>query len=723
MGHRKRIKVAIVGGGCAAIATAFELTRPEQRGQYDVTVYQLGWRLGGKGASGRGAAERIEEHGLHVWMGFYENAFRLLRECYAELGRDPRTCPVADWRDAFIPDPQVGVADLGRDGRWMHRTAGFPPADGLPGDPLAVKNPFTVRSYLMHTVALLRTLIMDVHTDQAASGPAGAAAAMDDAGESQAGSSRDAVVGRIAEIFRYGALSTGAGLAGAVGLLSIVLKSLPTYPQNVVLDLLERIAATTRDRLEALVTSDENVRYKWEIIDLVIAIMVGIVRHGLIYHPKGFDAINDYECMEWLRLNGASEKSTRSAFVRALYDLAFAHGKDGPQPGLAAGQAIRGSLRMLFTYRGSMFWKMRIGMADAVFAPFYEVLRRRGVTFKFFHRLENVGIAEPADADEDDLHVDRLEFGVQAAVKDGREYEPLIDVKGLPCWPARPKFEQLVGGERMAREGRDFESDWDRGGAKKITLRVGEDFDLVVLGIGIGAIPRVCSEIVERDARWQAMIENVKTAETQAFQIWLCEDLPALGWQGPPVTISGYVHPFNTWADMGQVIPMEGWQVAPRAVAYFCNVLPSDPLMDTADAAYPSRRREEVKQNAIQFLNRDIGRLWPKAVNAEGFRWELLQSADGERAGRDADERRFDSQFWTANVNSSDRYVLAPPGSLQYRISPLDRTYDNLTIAGDWTDCGFNEGCVEAAVMSGRLAAHALSLSPALEDIVGYDHP
>ena len=90
---------------------------------------------------------------------------------------------------------------------------------------------------------------------------------------------------------------------------------------------------------------------------------------------------------------------------------------------------------------------------------------------------------------------------------------------------------------------------------------------------------------------------------------------------------------------------------------------------------------------------------------------------------RDADERRFDSQFWTANVNSSDRYVLAPPGSLQYRISPLDRTYDNLTIAGDWTDCGFNEGCVEAAVMSGRLAAHALSLSPALEDIVGYDHP
>jgi uncharacterized protein with NAD-binding domain and iron-sulfur cluster len=46
-----------------------------------------------------------------------------------------------------------------------------------------------------------------------------------------------------------------------------------------------------------------------------------------------------------------------------------------------------------------------------------------------------------------------------------------------------------------------------------------------------------------------------------------------------------------------------------------------------------------------------------------------------------------------------------------------------LTIAGDWTDCGLNAGCVEGAVMSGRLAAHAIAQSPALTDIVGYDHP
>ena len=48
------------------------------------TVAQVGWRLGGKGASGRNPdrGQRIEEHGLHIWLGFYANAFRLLRACY-----------------------------------------------------------------------------------------------------------------------------------------------------------------------------------------------------------------------------------------------------------------------------------------------------------------------------------------------------------------------------------------------------------------------------------------------------------------------------------------------------------------------------------------------------------------------------------------------------------------------------------------------------------------
>ncbi|HVR29912.1 MAG TPA: NAD(P)-binding protein [Thermoanaerobaculia bacterium] len=50
-----RRKVAILGGGVGAMTAAFELPHPHnpRAREYDVTVYQMGWRLGGKGASGR----------------------------------------------------------------------------------------------------------------------------------------------------------------------------------------------------------------------------------------------------------------------------------------------------------------------------------------------------------------------------------------------------------------------------------------------------------------------------------------------------------------------------------------------------------------------------------------------------------------------------------------------------------------------------------------------
>ena len=54
----------------------------------------------------------------------------------------------------------------------------------------------------------------------------------------------------------------------------------------------------------------------------------------------------------------------------------------------------------------------------------------------------------------------------------------------------------------------------------------------------------------------------------------------------------------------------------------------------------------------------------------------------------------------------------------------LDRSVLNATVAGDWTACGLDAGCVEAAVMSGMLAVHAITGDePSLNSIVGYDHP
>src|SRR4051812_26907910 len=68
-------KVVILGGGLAGLSTAFWLTEKEGwQAEYEIVVYQMGWRLGGKCASARNVAPghglRIEEHGLHLFFGF-----------------------------------------------------------------------------------------------------------------------------------------------------------------------------------------------------------------------------------------------------------------------------------------------------------------------------------------------------------------------------------------------------------------------------------------------------------------------------------------------------------------------------------------------------------------------------------------------------------------------------------------------------------------------------
>jgi uncharacterized protein with NAD-binding domain and iron-sulfur cluster len=426
-------------------------------------------------------------------------------------------------------------------------------------------------------------------------------------------------------------------------------------------------------------------------------------------------------------LNGASPSAVDCGYLRGLYDLGFAYEDADPaRPRVSAAEALRGFLRAFFTYRGAFFWKMNGGMGDVVFAPMYEVLRRRGVRFEFFHRLRDVRIAD-ADALARGAapHVTALHFDVQAKLAGGVPYAPLVDVGGMPCWPAEPCWAQLDDGEALRRDGRRFESHWDLRRAGETTLHVGRDFDLVVLGVGLGAVPHVCGELVARDPRWREMVIHVKTVATQAFQLWLTASTEELGWGGPAVTLSGFVQPFDTWADMRHLLAYERWpDPAPRTIAYFCSALPDLDGVHVADATYLERQREIVRANATRFLATDVRHLWPRAVDTAGrFRWELLASADGMPPAGAASDARFRSQYWTANVNPSDRYTLALPGSSAYRISPLDPTYDNLTVCGDWTDAGFTSGCVETAVMSGRLAAHALSRRPALDDIIGFDHP
>ena len=687
----RRVRVAIIGGGCAALTTAFELTRPEQRGRYEVTVYQLGWRLGGKGASGRGVFDRIEEHGLHLWMGFYENAFQVLSECYAELARDPLACRIATLDDAFSPCAVTSLADFGdgrRDAFWAAR---LPATPGRPGEPASCT--WSIATYLARCLDLVRSLLASVEPQASPEAHAG------EGGRT-----------RIQTLLGYGELGTWTALREALALLGAGLEAMAA--DETLLRLHAQIRDAVARRIAQRVKNQPALRRLWEIVDLVLAVVRGCLRFGLLNDPRGFDAIDEYDCRDWLLHNGAERASLDSAFVRALYNLAFAfEGGDPARPRIAAGQALRGALRAFFTYRGAFFWRMNAGMGDVVFTPLYQVLRRRGVRFAFFHRLDNVVLGKGRAGKH--LYVSALELSVQARVRGGREYEPLIDVAGLPCWPAAPRFEQLVEGEALRARLHALEHADPRGAGTRHVLHVGRDFDCVVLGVGVGAVASVTQELAARDPLWHAMLDNTASVATQAFQLWLRPSTRELGWPHAHANLSGFVEPFDTWADMTHLRAQERWPEAPGSIAYFCSVLPDG-------AGSPAARAAEVRDNAIRFLERDVSWLWPNARAANGgFRWQLL--LDPRRGSGKA--HAFDSQYWRANVHTTDRYALSLPGSLRHRISPLDDTYDNLTVCGDWTGCGFEEGCVEAAVMSGRLAAHALSGSPSLAAIIGYDHP
>src|SRR5262245_63084174 len=88
---------------------------------------------------------------------------------------------------------------------------------------------------------------------------------------------------------------------------------------------------------------------------------------------------------------------------------------------------------------------------------------------------------------------------------------------------------------------------------------------------------------------------------------------------------------------------------------------------------------------------RGAGPLWPAAVVATGqLDWDALMDPDSQHG-----EQRFDSQYWRANIDPSDRYVLSVKGSTKGRLRADESGFDNLYLAGDWTYTGLNVGCVE----------------------------
>ena len=697
-------KIAILGGGIGALATAAELTNdPNWQDNYEITVYQMGWRLGGKGASGRNRnmSDRIQEHGIHLWMGFYENAFHMIRQVYAEANQKKLmpTSPFTDARKAFTPMnftpmmEQVGKA-------WKQWDLNWWPSDAFPGEESMFANheqPPTplgfVNLLLNRATAFLdekkdkHPILVDLYKD--------AAAHFSEA------------VGSVP------ALPAAAEPDGDHTLLHRIAAFTHLLPQDVAqhrramhLELAKWIKDfndMVLKLLGPLLDQDDELRRFFIIMDTGLAAVAGIIEDGVL--ENGFMAIEDEDMIEWLAKHGCS--SAVSPITLGMYDACFGYQNGDPNlRRMGAGSTLYGGLRLMFTYQGALMWWMNAGMGETIMSPIYLVLKNRGVKFKFFHKVKQIHVSADGKA------IDSVDLEIQATTEG--DYDPLfLGVDGIPVWPTEPIWEQVVEADAIQKcVNPDLESWWTDWHGQPASLKRGADFDLVVLGISLGAHKYICQELMAASQRWQDMVANVGLVRTQGLQLWMNRTLAEAGWTEPRGILSGYVEPFDTWSDMSDLIQRERWPAAAnvKQIAYFCNAIPDDELKPFDDPTYPAFERQRVLDSARQFLDGPIFPIFPAAEDAAHpgrFNDGFLVNCAG-----DPTQSAFSTQFFRCNIDPTELYVLSLPGSAKHRLASHDSDFDNLYLAGDWTFTDLNIGCIEAAVISARMASRAICGKP-----------
>ena len=680
-------KIAIVGGGMGALSAALCLTDPSLGGRYEVTVYTMGWRLGGKGASGRNQDihGRIEEHGLHIWFGTYHNAIALMRRCYAELGRPPGA-PLATFDDAFKAQRRLVLLEevAGQCRPWTIDCPDLP----LLGDGLTV-------------LELLRKLIGWL------SGHVAGIAGLDQL--------RVADFARTSHPLEAKAIAAMVGPAGVADhtarqltdFLAGHIQSLEAGAPDWLLDVLSGgmrlLARMLFTLLEPFLPQDDTARRSWILAYLGITFARGMLDDHLF--EKGFDAVEGIEMRAWLARHSsfnrpgdsplADQLAFFSACMQAFYDASFSYvDGDAAQPNVAASVALRCMLRIMLDYAGPIILEMQAGMGDTVFTPLYLVLKRRGVRFAFFHRLTDLQL------DPGGKSIAGMTFSRQVQIPDATAYEPLIDVNNLACWPSVPLFAQITDGDALRASGANiehWESGWTDTGAK-LSLARGVDFEHVVLGISYDVLPEVTHELAA-DARWLTMTGGLNTADTQAAQLWFAADRAELGMDATPEIFGGYFEPWSSLVDFSHLLPREAWPAghAPRYLNYTCGPLAKQ--AEPGDDAVYVRLRD--------FLNAHAAPLWPNAAGPAGFKYDLLY-ADPALHGED----RLKAQYWRANTDPTERYVIAKADTASVRLQPGDTGFDNLSIAGEWADSGVNISSIEATVITGMRVSRALTGQP-----------
>jgi uncharacterized protein with NAD-binding domain and iron-sulfur cluster len=448
-------KIAILGGGVSAMTAAVYLTeKPDWQQNYDITVYQLGWRLGGKGASGRNAllGERIEEHGLHVWFGAYVNSFRAIENVYNKLNR-PSDMPLSTWQQAFKPHSFVVLQEY-IENEWETWPIDFPLIEGNPADGTLDLHFWQlielVVAWLKKFIGGLEEEVALHHKQTKLQTTKRRDRSLLQHLASQVSQAFDDIEDDVDDFFKS-AHDELREIWSTPSILSQQLQRLVSLRSS------DKNLSDARDRLvvwyvvrklkrwlnqEAVELLDDNpnIRRLYVCADLGIAVITGLIKDKVF--SKGFGTINNIDFKAWLAKNGANpEYTVESAPVRGFYDLVFGYvDGDFDKGDVEAGVATLAMMRIMLCYKGGVMWKMQAGMGDVIFAPIYELLKSRGVKFEFFNQVDSL---LPSTDTLGNHVVDEIKITQQVTLVDD-DYQPFVFVKGLPCWPAKPLLDQVI---------------------------------------------------------------------------------------------------------------------------------------------------------------------------------------------------------------------------------------------------------------------------------------
>ena len=723
-----REHVVILGGGVGGCIAAYWLSAtPELRAKYRVTLYQTGWRLGGKGASSRGGGEthRSEEHGPHVWFGFYENAFKTLRQCmerHKELGFTVGDC--TDWDELFEKSREGVFYHEGKDGKWHPWKMDLEIYPGTPGDGAPCPD---IRSTLWRMADHMASNVR-------ATGILGSVMVrmLHLASKWLERSIKPLPPGTCPAGVNPGD-PTGHVSAQTLAFVNLAGSEQQWYGELVVGRLLKWALDYAGWRLRRLSKrkdlSEEDLR-ELCLADLYRTCLRGTLVDVLV-RDKEFKDLDKQEFLQWLKEHGAIYHDLKeSPYLRGYYDtpFAFSGGKahDTANANFAAGAALRGFFRIFFGYKGAYVYRMALGMGECVFVPLYRVLKDRGVKFEFFHRVEKLL------PDEDGNRVASIVFNRQARLKPGvEEYSPIEEItvphsrKGevkWPIWPEHPLENQLDPASLPPPGDPGMESNWSSHRVETVVLTdalaapegATDTFDHVILAIPPQAHRHLAGGLLEHSPRYERMIRTAESIRTIACQFWFSgggEGQDGLRWDENnhycELALAGSApDPFNIIIEATPILRTEATTGA-RHLVYLCGPAPDDPDEPPpgTDPGYPARERERVKKICFDWL-RDKAFLWPGICGPDGCTLDPKSLYHPDPAA--TDDERFEWQYFRINIDPSERYVLSTNTGAPNRLAPWDTGFNNLYFAGDWCRNAVDIGCVESAATSAMLAVYAI---------------